>query len=100
MGAGCKSQVAGSRWQSAGGHASVRYRQSSYVVRNEFGKRQCVEALLTPCPLPPAARYVRGPKPMTDAELTILRHGSDNHSWGQPRGGARVWRAIQTEARK
>ena len=42
------------------------------MVRNEFGKRQCVEALLTPCHLSPATRYVRGPKPMTDAELQFF----------------------------
>src|SRR5260221_14287012 len=42
--------------------------------------------------------HVRGPKRATDAELTIVPARSDNHVWGQPSGGNRVWRQNRTQS--
>src|ERR1700676_3026027 len=49
-----------------------------------------------PYPQPsPQTALVRGPKPGTDVELTILPTRSDNRIQGLPAGGAKVWRQIQ-----
>jgi len=58
----------------------------------------CLLASLPPCLLASRSRHVRGPKPLSDAELTIVPGGSDNRIWGQPTGGGRVWRQIQTQS--